>query len=463
MVSMDGANISDVHYRDITVSNVASPIMQKIGTRRRCGDNPGIGHISNITYDNINITGKSSPQYTATLWGESGGNHIDGVSFNNVNITVPGGSGNLGTGVPSNDPNNYNPNSIGTRPAYGWYIHNANNIKFTNSSVRFASDDARPAVIANTGSTVQFDHFTAQRSTGSTDLVFQTISGYCVSNSTNTSGGALRISATTDSTQVCVQPPPPPAGTRYEAENAACQGTVDSDHAGFSGTGFCNTTNSVGASVQWTATAASAGAATLTFRYANGTTASRPMDLSVNGVAVGTLDFPPTGSFDTWATVKATATLAAGSNTIRLAATTSAGGPNLDYVDVAMTSPVTRYEAENAACDGTIDADHTGFSGTGFCNTTNAVGASVQWTVNASAAGNAQLGFRYSNGTTTSRPAQLTVNGAVIGTLDFPPTASWDTWVTVTVTAPLVAGSNTVRLAATTAAGAPNLDYLEVG
>src|SRR6266545_2946329 len=50
MVSMDGANISDVHYRDITMSGVASPIMQKIGTRRRCGNSPGVGHISNITY-----------------------------------------------------------------------------------------------------------------------------------------------------------------------------------------------------------------------------------------------------------------------------------------------------------------------------------------------------------------------------------------------------------------------------
>jgi polygalacturonase len=462
MVSMDGANISDVHYRDITVSNVASPIMQKIGTRRRCGNSPGIGHISNITYDNITITGKSSPQYTATLWGESGGNHISNVTFNNVNITVPGGSSSTSTAVPSNDPNNYNPNSIGTRPAYGWYIHNADNITFTNSSVRFNSGDTRPAVTANTGSTVTFDHFTAQRSTGSTDMIFQTIAGYCVSNSTNTAGGALRISAT-DSTQVCNQPPPPPTGTRYEAESAACDGTVDSDHTGFSGTGFCNNTNAVGASVQWAVDAASAGTATLTLRYANGTTTDRPMNLTVNGVAAGTLNFPPTGSWDTWANASANVTLAAGANTVRLAATTSAGGPNLDYVDVAAAAPPpTRHEAESGTCDGTIDSDHTGFSGTGFCNTTNAVGASVQWTVNAASAGTATLAFRYANGTTVSRPMSLTVNGVAAGTLDFPPTASWDTWATATATVTLAGGANTVRLAATTSTGGPNLDYLEV-
>jgi polygalacturonase len=203
MVSMDGATISDVHYSNITVSGVASPIMQKIGTRKRCGDSPGVGHIHDVTYDNISIVGKSSPQYSPTIWGADTSHEPTNVSFNNVRITVPGGHSNIGTGVPSNDPNNYNPNSIGTRPAYGWYIHNANDIHFTGGSkVEFSSGDARPAVIADTGSQVTFDQFQAERSTGSTDMVFKTINPYCVQNSTNTAGGDLRISAT-GSTQSC--------------------------------------------------------------------------------------------------------------------------------------------------------------------------------------------------------------------------------------------------------------------
>jgi poly(beta-D-mannuronate) lyase len=123
--------------------------------------------------------------------------------------------------------------------------------------------------------------------------------------------------------------------TRYEAESAMCDGTIDSDHAGFSGSGFCNTTNAVGASEQWSVNADSAGSATLRFRYADGASASRPMTLSVNGVAAGTLDFPPTASWDTWADATATVALASGANTVRLVATTSAGGPNLDYVEVS--------------------------------------------------------------------------------------------------------------------------------
>jgi polygalacturonase len=333
MVSMDGANISDVHYRDITMTGVASPIMQKIGTRRRCGNSPGVGHIRNITYDNITGTGKSSPQFSPTLWGESGGNRISDVTFNNVNITVPGGSGSTGTGVPSNDPNNYNPNSIGKRPAYGWYIHNADNIRFNDSSVQVSASggDARPAVIANAGSTVNFRNFRAERSTGSNDMTFQNVNPFCVAESTNTSGGALRIS-TSGSTSSCAVEPPP---SRLEAENATISGgVVESNHAGFSGTGFVNYNNEVGGFVEWTVNRDTAGPVTLRIGYANGTTTNRPMDISVGGGAATAVNFPGTGAWTSYSTATVTVNLAAGANKVRATATTAGGGPNVDYLDV---------------------------------------------------------------------------------------------------------------------------------
>jgi Glycosyl hydrolases family 28 len=203
LVSMDGADISDVHYSNITMTGVSSPIMQKIGTRRRCGNNPGVGHISNITYENITATGKSNPEFSATLWGESGDNRISDVTFVNVHLTVPGGHAAMPLDPPSNDPNNYNPNSIGVRPAYGFYLHNVDRATFSNSSFGFAAGDDRPAFIANAGSTVALHHVTAQRGTGSPfDLGFQSVDGYCVTNSRDTAGARLRLS-TPDSTPAC--------------------------------------------------------------------------------------------------------------------------------------------------------------------------------------------------------------------------------------------------------------------
>jgi hypothetical protein len=122
----------------------------------------------------------------------------------------------------------------------------------------------------------------------------------------------------------------------------------------------------------------------------------------------------------------------------------------------------TRYEAETAVCQGTVDSDHTGFSGTGFCNTNNAVGASVEWAVNATAAGTAKLTFGYANGTTTNRPMDISVNGTVVATVPFASTGTWENWQTATVNAPVNAGANTIRATATTASGGPNLDYLSV-
>ncbi|KAG0067551.1 hypothetical protein BGZ92_005112, partial [Podila epicladia] len=168
LVSMDGAKISEVHYRDITMTGVRSPIMQKVGTRRRCGNKPGVGSISNITYINITATG-ASPSFSSTLWGESGGR------ISNV--------------------------IIGTRPAYGWYLRYANNIKFLNSSVRFNSNDGRPAIIASNSGPLTFDNFIAQRGSNSPhDIGIQSSAGICAINARDTNNNPLRYSPSTPPT-----------------------------------------------------------------------------------------------------------------------------------------------------------------------------------------------------------------------------------------------------------------------
>ena len=95
MVSMDGANISDVTYNGVTMSGTDSPIMEKIGTRKRCGGTPGVGSISDIHYENV--TGTSAGAYSPTLWGQSS-HEISNVTFDNVHLTLPGGHGTMSTG-----------------------------------------------------------------------------------------------------------------------------------------------------------------------------------------------------------------------------------------------------------------------------------------------------------------------------------------------------------------------------
>ncbi|MFD3536901.1 carbohydrate-binding protein [Streptomyces sp. NPDC058664] len=124
----------------------------------------------------------------------------------------------------------------------------------------------------------------------------------------------------------------------------------------------------------------------------------------------------------------------------------------------------TLYEAEAspAVCSGTVDSDWSGYTGSGFCNGTNGTGGYVQFTVNAPAAGTATLAVRFANGTTTARPAGLAVNGTTVQSPSFEATGVWSAWSVKTLTVNLNAGSNTIRLNPTTAAGLPNIDSLSV-
>jgi endoglucanase len=128
----------------------------------------------------------------------------------------------------------------------------------------------------------------------------------------------------------------PRAATDYQAESATIsRGVVESNHAGYSGTGFVNYDNVVGSYVQWSVTAAQAGPATLVFRFANGTTANRAMDIAVNGTLSGDdVAFGGTGAWTTWQTASVSVTLAAGTNTVRATAVTANGGPNVDRLTV---------------------------------------------------------------------------------------------------------------------------------
>ncbi len=158
---------------------------------------------------------------------------------------------------------------------------------------------------------------------------------------------ALGVAALTTLVAIAI---PAAAATRYEAENATIfQGVVESNHLGFSGTGFVNGDNVVGSYVEWTVNAVASGTATIVIRYANGTTTNRPADVSVNGTVVSAnRAFNGTGSWDTWASSTLTTPVTAGTNTIRVTATTVNGNPNLDWLEFDVATPSTDYQAENA-------------------------------------------------------------------------------------------------------------------
>ncbi|MBN2612931.1 MAG: carbohydrate-binding protein [Bacteroidales bacterium] len=455
--------------------------------------------------------------------------------------------------------------------------------------------------------------------------------------------------------------------TIQENQTGFCSvdGTVDNNNSGFTSDGFANTSNTTGTGIDWKVNFSTSGTYTFGFRYA--TTSDRPARLIINGsTVVSSIGFPSTGSWTTWSTVSANATVGAGTFDVRLEATGSSGLANIDYITVtgntpsaascsgttnnppsvsitapsngasytagtnitiganasdndgnvtlveffqgsvklgedatspysytwnnvaagnysltaratdnggavttssaisiAVTSntcnpttitpyiqidggtwqqastvtvnagssvkfgpqpvsggswnwsgpnnfsattrevtisniqtnqagtyvatytndcgtnstqnfvvtvnggstPVTLTIQENTtgfcSVDGTVDNNNSGFTGTGFANTTNASGMGITWSVSIPASGSYTLKWRHANGGSADRTAQLMVDGSTVASgLNFPATGSWTTWSETSGTnVTLSAGTRLIRLQATTSGGLSNIDY----
>ncbi|MDD5011594.1 MAG: carbohydrate-binding protein [Phycisphaerae bacterium] len=113
--------------------------------------------------------------------------------------------------------------------------------------------------------------------------------------------------------------------------------------------------------------------------------------------------------------------------------------------------------------DGKVEDEWSGYTGTGYANTDNAIGNGVDWSVNILTAGNYTFTWRYASAS-GDRAANLLVNGSpVVSGISFPSTGAWTTWTTVsTGDVALTAGVKTIRLQATTGDGLANIDYISI-
>src|SRR5690606_26133568 len=109
-----------------------------------------------------------------------------------------------------------------------------------------------------------------------------------------------------------------------------------------------------------------------------------------------------------------------------------------------------------------VESTHGGFTGTGYLNSDNAVGASIEWAIDIGEAGTYSLEFAYAN-EAEDRPGDVLVGGTVAAAgVPFVSTMSWATWSTSSVDVALSAGENRIILRATSAAGLANIDRLTV-
>jgi hypothetical protein len=131
----------------------------------------------------------------------------------------------------------------------------------------------------------------------------------------------------------------------------------------------------------------------------------------------------------------------------------------------ASATLTTIYQAESYTLQSgcSIRSDITGFTGTGFVDM-GGNGTYFEWNnVSSSTTTNSvQLTIFYANGSTVNRSCNVLVNGVMIGSINCEPTGDWTIWSSNTITVPMNAGVNTVRITANSANGGPNVDKMEV-
>ncbi len=106
-----------------------------------------------------------------------------------------------------------------------------------------------------------------------------------------------------------------------------------------------------------------------------------------------------------------------------------------------------------------VGANVSGYTGTGYVGYPHAAGGVVEWHRRPLANAIKTLVFRYSNGSSATAYADVSVDGTVYASIPFPRTGSWSTWSAVSVALPVSISINTVSVTVTSARGM-DLDYV---
>ncbi|MBC8060821.1 MAG: discoidin domain-containing protein [Clostridiaceae bacterium] len=130
--------------------------------------------------------------------------------------------------------------------------------------------------------------------------------------------------------------------TKYEGESATLSGgaKINTDHSGYTGTGFVDGIQTSGSSqALFTVNVSTAGYYDVTLRYADAMGSDRTMSIYVNGNDVKQTVLPNLATWDAWGNKIETLNLNAGNNTIAYKYDTEDNGNiNLDFITVGPTT-----------------------------------------------------------------------------------------------------------------------------
>lgn len=127
---------------------------------------------------------------------------------------------------------------------------------------------------------------------------------------------------------------------RYAAvDGEFTEAYVENTNAGFTEEAYLNLYNEAGTSAVWNVFAPADGVYAVTVRYANGGTADRTVQVTLNNqVVYWTLEGKTTGAWTTWQEETLYLPLTAGVNSLKFTSLTADGASNIDYISITDTT-----------------------------------------------------------------------------------------------------------------------------
>ncbi len=258
--------------------------------------------------------------------------------------------------------------------------------------------------------------------------------------------------------------------TLYEAEDADKTGNakVDSDHQGYSGTGFVGGLWISESSITYNVKVDNAGSYSIKSRYSLGfnDAIDRNLTLYVNGIKIKKINFINLLNWDKWSDRYDNVFLKEGNNTITYRYDDGdSGNINLDYITVT-DATTWHYEAESAKTTGARDAKaieaKNGNTGFGYINGLSKANSSVEYSVNVEDTASYDVKLRYAN-ETAGKTLALYLNGIFVKNVTLPVTAGLTVWNEQMETLNLKEGKNTITyMCETDNSGIINIDSIHL-
>lgn len=126
------------------------------------------------------------------------------------------------------------------------------------------------------------------------------------------------------------------------ADYSTSSGGVDTEHAGYTGSGYIDVQNAASSKIEWQVNASEANVYAITVRYANGASALRSGTMTANGNmgTAATFNFAPTGGWPIWVEETVEMSLNQGANRLVLSSNLAEGLANVDFIAISGPSVV---------------------------------------------------------------------------------------------------------------------------